>query len=374
MTTPGTPGPSPLGIVKQAFYPLVSRYFARTWIGEGALKDGSATMRILFVHNCQFNRLLQQRTFAEVAESAAGRVFLPRLPRIIQSNTFGVDMICAVLPRSYASSFAGVPHHQGREEVRQVISTQSGWEGLRAGFSKKKRQITNDFEEKYGLSYRISNDLADFDRFYHQMYEPHIRRRYGTLAEVDGYDDMKATFSEGLLVLVLSEGKAVAGALSSMEGKVLMFRRTGVLDGDESHVKGGAQTALYYFQLRHAVEAGLTALDTLKSAPFLNDGVFKHKADWGARSVQDDEAERLVFLFPLTSLERLARFFEINPMIVDDGAGLAALLGDSSIEPGAPASGIPGHFQTEGLERLVWHTSGGRQVVELQDLPGAVAR
>jgi hypothetical protein len=358
---------SPLQALRQAVYPLASRLLAKAWVAEGTLKDGSSRMRILFVHNCLFNRNLQQRTFLDCSESAAGHLLIPRLPGIIRRNALGVDLVCAVLPRAYATSFEGLPHHQGREEVRQVISTRCSWEVLREGFSKKRRQISNDFPAKTGLSYRMSRDPAEFDHFYHHMYAPHIRRRYGELAEIDGYDDLRSVFSAGLLLFVLSGGKPVAGALSSLAGDTLLFRRTGVLDGDESHVKGGAQTALYYFQLRHAVDSGLAALDTLKSSPFLNDGVFKHKADWGARAIQDDEATRLVFLFPSTSQEKLVRFFEINPMIVDHGASLSALIGDSTAGPGAAAPSISRSFQTLGLESVELYTGGGRQLVALQD-------
>ena len=352
-----------LGRIKKAIYPLTSRVIARGWVAEGTV--GGGPLRVLFVHACQFNRVLQRRTFGDAAVSAERHVLLLQLPRIVRRNTFGVDLVCAVLPTAYGALLGGIPAYRTREEVRQVIATGGSWDELRKRFSKKRRQISNDFEAKNGLSFRISRERADLELFYHRMYAPHIRRRYGELADVDPYPEVEEAFSRGMLLFVLSGGAPVAGALSIVEGDRLLFRRTGVLDGDESHVKAGAQTALYYFQLRHALERGLSALDTMKSAPFLNDGVFRHKADWGALPHPDDEGDRAVFLFPLGSQDALARFFEANPMIVDDGDGLSAVVGDTTGDPAASAQALAARYPVAGLRKLELLTPGGREVLAL---------
>lgn len=358
---PVTSSSSPLHRLKQAVYPLTRQLVARSWVAEGALGGAGDRVRVLFVHNCLFNQSLQRRTLPDGVVSSQQHLLLLRLPGIVRRNPFGVDLVCAVVPRAYDRLFRDIPCYRTREEVRQVITTKGTWEDLRKGFSKKRRQISNDFEAKNGLTHRISEDPADFDLFYHRMYVPHVRRRYGDLAEIDSYADMKAAFSRGMLLLVLSGGTAVAGALSVPAGDALMFRRTGVLDGDESYVKVGAQTALYYFQLRYAVEHGLASLDTMKSAPFLNDGVFRHKADWGARAIRDEEAVRSVLLFPLGPQDRMARFFELNPTILDDGVGLRAAVGDTT----ADRSGARtiAQYPMAGIGRVeLLHPSGSETV------------
>ncbi len=366
-TTPATSSRSPLQRMKEAVYPLTSRVIARAWVGEGAAGESGCGLRILFVHNCLFNQNLQRRTLPSATVSSERHLLLVRLPGIVRSNPLGVDLVCAVLPSAYGALFGGTPFYRGRQEVRQLITTKGSWEDLRKGFSKKRRQISNDFEAKNGLTYRISRDPTDLDLFYHRMYVPHAKRRYGELADIDSYAHVRAAFSGGLLLFVLSEGRPVAGALSILAGDTLTFRRTGVLDGDETHVKVGAQTALYYFQLRYAVEHGLSTLDTMKSAPFLNDGVFRHKADWGARAIPDEEAVRSVFLFPLAPQPKLARFFELNPMIVDDGPRLSAVVGDTTeAEPGPSAASVAQRYQTAGLSSLELHTPAARQVLRLE--------
>jgi hypothetical protein len=133
----------------------------------------------------------------------------------------------------------------------------------------------------------------------------------------------------------------------------IVFRRTGVLDGDESLIKGGAQTALYYFQLRHALEKGYRALDTMMSAPFLNDGVYRHKAEWGATALPDDEAPSWVYFFGARPSDKTAHFFALNPVVVQTTDGLRAVIGDPS--PAAvPASlaELAQRYPTRGLEGL----------------------
>jgi hypothetical protein len=218
------------------------------------------------------------------------RIWIPALRKLIQEKANSFDLCVAVLPKAYESTFRGLYDYRGTEAVRQVIDTSGSWEDVRSRFSKKRRQITNEFPEKTGLAYRMSNGLEEFDFFYHRMHVPHIKKRYGELSGIDSYDDMKKFFLKGLLLFVTKGDAAVAGALCLVEDGTLVFRRTGVLDGDETHIEGGAQTALYYFQLKYANEHNLRAVDTMKSAPFLNDGVYKHKRDWGATVLPDDES------------------------------------------------------------------------------------
>lgn len=360
---PQAPAASPSMVtrLKQAVYPLMSRLVTRTTLVEGQLKTSGETVRVLFVHHCLFNRELETRTLDQVTVLRRSRLAIPGIAAAIRSQLDQVDLVSAVLPASCAPAMAVLKPFQGHQEVRQIIDTSGGWEQMRKEFSKKRRQVTNEFREKHGLECRVSHDPADFDRFYHRMFVPHIQRRYGDLADIDSHAQLKQFFDRGMLFLVMSDGKEVAGALSELVDGHLLFRRSGVLDGDESHVKGGAQTALYYFQLQHAVASGIRALDTLKTTPFLNDGVFKHKADWGARSFQDHEATHLTFLVPGRDPARLARLFEISPIVIDEGSTLSAIVGDTTIDTPAPGyfDKLLGRISTSGLSSVQVQTRTG---------------
>lgn len=345
-----------LGTLKRAVYPVSSKLVARAWLVDGVLKGSGVPFKTLFVHDGNFNESLQKKMYeGEPRVLFRRRIPIAALGALLARRRGAVDLAVAVVPTFYERMFGDLADLKGREEVQQVIDTSVGWEAMRQAFVKKKRQITNNFDERYGLSYRVSNAPADLDVFYHRMHVPHIRRRYGELALIDSYEETKAFFEKGRLLFVTKDGEDVAGALSLVDGKTIVFRRTGVLDGDEDVVKGGAQTALYFFQLKYAVENGFTAVDAMNSAPFLNDGVFRHKAEWGARAWPDREATRWVYWFTRGPGEKLGRFFDANPVVVDrPGGGLRGVVGSAT---------DPSRLHTRGLDDLLVYGADGTKVV-----------
>lgn len=341
--------------LKQALYPAVSTLFSHAVLVEGSLKGSTGSFRSLFVDNTPFGDYVQGRLYAQPPRVIARRrVFIPSLRRLLRQPDL-CDLCVARLPKIYDSVFRSLADYRTTDGVAQIIETAGTWDEVRSKFAKKKRQITNSFEEKSGLGCRMSHDPADFEHFYHRMFVPHITRRYGEQASIDAHGEMLKFFRRGLLLFVTKGGTDVAGALSLVEGNVLRFRRTGVLDGDESLVDGGAQTALYYFQLKYANENGLRAVDTMLSAPFLNDGVFRHKREWGAAVSPDDEADAWVYLFKASPSPELARLFQHNPTIVYTDAGLEGVVGtdDTALAPGPQADALVRPYRMAGLNRFV---------------------
>ena len=329
---------------------------------EGILKGARHSFRCLFVDNTDFTGYLKARMYEEPpAALGERRIWIPGFKKLIREKAGSFDLCVAVLPRVYDSIVSGMCDYKGTEAIRQVIDTSGPWEDVRGRFSKKRRQITNEFPEKTGLGYRMSNDPEEFDYFYRRMFVPHIKKRYGELSHIDSYNDMKRFFLKGRLLFVTKGDAPVAGALCLVEDGTLVFRRTGVLDGDETHIEGGAQTALYYFQLKYANEHNLRAVDTMKSAPFLNDGVYKHKRDWGATVLPDDEAENWVYFFTPGSAEKIASFFENNPAIIHSDAGLKGLIGVSGATDPSTVSmnDLTRRYQSSGLKGFTILTRAG---------------
>ena len=350
---------------KQKLHPITSRLFSRATLVEGTLKGTAHPFRCLLVDNSRFTDYLRARMYdGSPAVLKERRIWIPALRNVILKEADSFDLCVAVLPRAYEARFRGLYDFRCTQNVRQIIDTSGSWEDVRGRFSRKKRQISNDFPAKHGLEYRISSDLGEFEFFYHRMHVPHILKRYGELSNIESYEEMKEFFLKGVLLLVTRDQKPVAGALCLVEDGTLIFRRTGVLDGDETHIDGGAQTALYYFQLRHANESGLRAVDTMKSWPCL-DGVYKHKRDWGAAELPDDEADTWVYFFNARPSEKIARFFEGNPLIVSSGEGLKAVigLGDATEVSAEAAEEIASRHRTAGLSGFTIVTRTGTRDV-----------
>jgi hypothetical protein len=353
------------GVVKRGLYPATAMLVARARVVEGPLKKHGTPFRCLIVDNAQFGDYLLQRLYDEPpAVVARKRVWIPALRRLLRRHSPSCDLLVAVLPKAYDGMVRGLYDYRATENVRQVIDTSGSWDDVRKRLSKTKRQISNNFEEKHGLAHRMSTAPEDFDFFYRRMFVPHIQRKFGSLASIDAYEEMKRFFQQGMLLFVTKDGRDAAGALCVVKDDVLEFRRTGVLDGDDSHISGGGQTALYYFQLRFANGQGLRAVDTMLSASFLNDGVYLHKREWGATVLPDDEARAWVYLFNARPSEAIARFFESNPMIVDGPNGLEGVVGapGPDREHGQGLDDLVRRYQANGLRdfRVVTET----QVVE----------
>jgi len=348
--------------IKRILYPLTSRFFSRATMVEGFLKGTRLPFRCLLVGNSNFTEYLKARMYEGAPVVLRHwRIWIPTLKELVRGKGDSFDLCVAVLPMSYESTFQGLYDYRCTETVRQVIDTSGSWEDVRSRFSKKKRQITNEFPQKTGLGYRMSKGPEEFDFFYHRMHVPHIKKRFGELSGIDSYDDMKKFFLKGLLLFVTKGNEALAGALCLVENGTLIFRRTGVLDGDETHIEGGAQTALYYFQLKYANEHQLRAVDTMKSAPFLNDGVYKHKRDWGATVLPDDEADNWVYLFNARPCEKIADFFEKNPTVVDSNDGLKGVIGLSDMADASAASikELANRYHSNGLHGFTVVTRTG---------------
>ena len=297
---------------------------------EGVMKDSSESLTCLFVDNSKYSQAIIDRIYKVPPKIIKKwRVFKPFIKSQIFKSKHLYDLAMLVLPKKYESRMQGKYDYKCTEFIRQLIDVSSGWGELRKLFSRKKRQITNDFSHKYGLQSRISNDINDFDFFYNRMFVPHIDKRFDQLSRIESYENMKAFFLQGSLLLVVKNDKILSAALFVVKNNTLIFRRTGVLDGDQQHVKENAQLALYYYQLKYAIKHNLQIMDTMKSRSFLNDGVYIAKKSWGARVCPDDESPDRAYFINNGSNDKMAKFFEINPLIVESKNGLKGVFGIS---------------------------------------------
>lgn len=343
-----------------------AHFFIRSQEVEGNLKDSNIPFRMFVFGQNDFTKNLLKRTYGTgFTVRREWRAFIPNLKKQIKTYCKSADLCVAVLPRESETDYSGLYDCKCPELVQQIIHTSGGWEDVRNGFVQKKQQITNNFAERYGLEYRISHEQSDLDFFYKRMFVPHVERRYGKLAIIDSFADMQRFFEQGMLLFVTKNGVDVAGALSLIQDRKLIFRRTGVLDGDETHVEAGAQTALYYFQLRYANGNGLHAVDTMMSNPYLNDGVFRHKKEWGAEVSPSNDYMTWAYFFHGTMNEKLATFYDKNPLTIQTEAGMKGLVGiplEASISE-KMIQDIKRRYNCRGLNGFVLFTPAGMQNV-----------
>ena len=349
--------------IKNMFHAIILQNISQATLVEGVIGDNDKLLRCLFIGNSIYVNYITARTFSErIIVLKRWRVWIRALGKIVKNHYGKFDICIAIIPKGYDEKFKELYNYKCDPCVRQIIDLSGSIDEIKKNFHKTKRQISNNIISKSKLTYRISNDLKDFNHFYHDMYNPHIKKKHGD-SGIESYEEMKPYFLEGFLLLVLYEGETVAGALCVVKDKTLVFRRTGVLNGDEKYIKVGAQNALYLFMIFHAKKLGLDHLDTMKSMSVLNDGVYNAKREWGATVYADDESEFWMYFIVPKYTDKVIKFFEANPFIVHNNDGLCGLVGfngDSGLVNGSEKE-LNKKYYASGINYLLVLTSGSEK-------------
>lgn len=213
-----------------------------------------------------------------------------------------------------------------------LMTDTADWAQVRGNISSRKRTQVNQFDRS-GPPFSIlkSREDADLRLFHETMYVPFVRRRFGFAAVVPDLADFRRRIRSGFILFAIRNSKPVGGALLVSFGSILQFRWIGILEADETSTPDGVQTALYYQMLKYANRHGFSRLDLTNNAPFLTDGIYRFKAQWGGVPYPSNEHGREEYLFLGTNQRSIAAYFRDFPLVVRHADGLAALAG---IEPG----------------------------------------
>lgn len=341
--------------IRSALAGRAAQYLSRATLMEGPLSGTGAPFRALFVGGWHFGTYVRQRMFADAPTIVSRRIIsLGSLARFVAPRT-EFDLCMAVTSLRYDATLRELCDFRCRQDVRQMIDLSGTWEEIRQRFSRRKRQYIANLLPKRDFGYRTSHDLRDFDRFYHEMHVPHIRRKYGDLSELDSYEAMRHWFGEGTLLIVTLDGQDLAGALLVPRGGTLMYRRTGFVREGRPESESNLPALLYYFVIQFARSENFAMVDTMLTRCFLNDGVYRHKREWGAGVYPDDEAESWVYFFLRPRSAEVAEFFRQNPLVITTDQGLAGLLGRTGSGELSPEErrDIVKAYAAPGLSRMM---------------------
>ena len=320
--------------LKHKAYPMVSRYWIHAALTEGKLKNTNEIFRCLFVENNNLMSYMIPRMYEEGSVVLKKwRIWVPGLKKVLSAYSKSVDISIAVFPLGYCAELEESAQFKSQMLIRSFVDTSGGAEQVRKQLRDNKKRFYNKMDKNPTFSCRMSKDLKDFDLFYNEMHVPHVQKRFEGLAELDSYELMKDLFLEGFLLLIDEGNTTVAGVLCTIDDGVLVFRRTGVLNGDEAYIKRGASSAQYYFTLKYALEHGIPKVDLMRSRPFFNDGVYNTKRKWGATVYYDDTYKSWIFFFIPEYSRKVAQFFEINPLIIYKEDKLYGLVGWNNENP-----------------------------------------
>ena len=126
------------------------------------------------------------------------------------------------------------------------------------------------------------------------MYVPYIRKRFQDARLLKKVFFVKSLGKTTELCLLKKDDRIVAGCLFDHVGDRYILLILGVTD--ESSVKEGAISALYYYGIRRGLEKKAHYFDFGLSRPFIFDGVFNYKRRWGGEIERDPETNRVMYL------------------------------------------------------------------------------
>jgi hypothetical protein len=152
--------------------------------------------------------------------------------------------------------------------------------------------------------------------------------------------------------MIEQRGRSVAAALCTEHAGVLHYNKGGVLDGDVSLMRTGAEMAIYYFLIHHALQRGDHELDCGDGMPFLSDGVVQHKALWGAVLRESQREPQSFDVLVGEDPSHTARFLHRHPILVSSNAGvqvLTAQVATDADEQAEPAAEVIARWRRLGL-------------------------
>ncbi|MEX0886226.1 MAG: hypothetical protein WD009_07275 [Phycisphaeraceae bacterium] len=179
---------------------------------------------------------------------------------------------------------------------------------------------------KANLRWELSHRPEDFARFYHDMYVPFTRARFGEFADVRSFQYVRTGFLRGGLMWILDGDIPVAGAIYSIEDGALVSWVGGTAGGDINLLKRGVAPAMDVFSFQLARELGVDEYDMAMSRPVLNDGVLAYKKRWGA-AVRGGQLTYCNFYLRWDRFNRhVARILARTPLLIHDGDKLSGLV------------------------------------------------
>lgn len=224
---------------------------------------------------------------ANIAQTTRRQTSLPGFVaqrRTLRGAPHDADLLVVdqfLLPPSPAAKSTYLPFVDASLAVQPTIAAQLA--EVRSRGHRRKLQGAL----KRGFAWRKTHDLADFARFYEQMYAPFVRQRFQFDRSVVPRQQMEKVYAQrGFLLLLEDEGQPVAGAMMYIpkgQPRTLAYWKYGLADAASltPAVFGERNGCTEAMVLRYAVEQGFASIDFGLTRALAGDGIFAHKRRLG---------------------------------------------------------------------------------------------
>ncbi|MGQ9675072.1 MAG: GNAT family N-acetyltransferase [Chloroflexota bacterium] len=296
---------------------------------------------------------LQYLFFPEGVEPVPlGRVPVWRIAHAVQRHLSEADLVVCGLGQKHPRRWLPKAPYVFTCPVwvNQVLDISRPLENLLRGRARRAARRQVNAAKQAGFEPLWTRDWNDFERFFHHMYVPHIRRRHGSRARLTTlhrqWRDWLA--DQGELLLLKLGGRPVAGLTVRFRGTVCFLGEEGV-DGREGSdlFRLNVQTALKWFAVKRAKDLGMECVVMGGSLARYGDPVFTSKRQWGAPVVRRQKCAEPEWTFVARAMpESLAAYL--------DSLGLISFVdGKSCVVQIAGPTGV-GQRRYKGVDGILW--------------------
>ena len=292
-------------------YWLVKMLKLKLWIIKGIEVHSKGELIIFYAGTEENKNFILKLAFNNsYKEKYIGQCWLWNYTQKIKKSEYNSSLSVCEVPHAFRKLF-------GKKNCIYVPCWIDG--DIDISSSIKTDSIKTDMRriKKNKLNYEVTNELNQFDYFYHQMYVPYITKTFGSMAVISNYDFLRSNFRKrGLyrkLLLIKKNNEFIAGTLLGFTKNKTRLSHIGVKNGDRYYVKEGAIGALFYFPIIYSKEKGFERMSFGLARTFLNDGVLQFKKKRGMHIT--DTTKMYFRIITLSGSISVKGFFLNNPFI-----------------------------------------------------------
>lgn len=206
--------------------------------------------------------------------------------------------------------------------------------------SSKIRRINKLVKSSY--TYEITKDPAKLQSFYYEMYLPHMFARHGKSARPVNFSECKKLFLKGSLMLIKLGQEYISGIILVPHGNELYQPLMAVKNIDKQ-ITLGSYAATYYTIIL-GKQKGYASIDFGDAPPFLQDGLFQYKKEWGMKMKPSKRRDAQVLAIKFGNFGNGTRdFISANPFIFienEEPKGLAIFEPKENLQKAYHAPGL----------------------------------
>lgn len=224
---------------------------------------------------------------------------------------------------------------------------------------RRRRDLAKLARYNYSWTVHWANE-KNFDFFYRKMYYPYMTRRFGRRANIASYSRSKALYLDNGSIIFVNRGeKPVAGILFQIRDKTVYARDLGIYEGNQELVSDLAGQAALFYLIKWAQMKGVAILNYGSTVPFLRNGIFQYRKEWGM-SVGKNGVYPIYCLLRLNvSNEAAVSMLSQNPFIFVDKELMKGVIFVEHDTTRKELEQISSEYLSTKLDSLIIITYGG---------------